>query len=65
MLAQKVFSTISPSFKPQLLSLKKYSNCILITTKAPKETNHVEKANKIAILWYFSGKFYIGGWRIQ
>ena len=40
-LAQKLFSNIIPNFKPQLLSLKKYINCILITAKVPKETKNV------------------------
>ena len=41
MLSQKIFASILQNFKPQLISIKKFNNCILITSKTPKETNQI------------------------
>ena len=46
----------------QLISFKKFSNCILVTTKVPKCDRSKTKADKFAILWYYTGRFYAGGW---
>lgn len=59
--AQKVFSLLRDNFRPQLISFTKYSNCILITTKITNSKKN-SLVNKLALLWYFSGRFYVGEW---
>lgn len=60
--AQKVFSAMRNSMNTQLISFKKFANCILVTTKVPKSERKKAKAEKAALLWYYSGRFYVGGW---
>ena len=33
-----------------------------MTTKIPQELKNKKKCHKIALLWHFSGRFYVGGW---
>ena len=49
--AKYIFTTLGISSTN--LTIKKYSNCILIVTK------------NICLLWHYDGKVYLGGWQVQ
>jgi hypothetical protein len=44
-------------FKPQIVSLKRFSNCIILIANHPTVNQ-----NKTALLWSYNGDFYLGGW---
>lgn len=49
--AKYIFTTLGiPSTN---LTIKKYSNCILMVAK------------NVCLLWHYDGKVYLGGWQIQ
>jgi hypothetical protein len=53
MAALQIFQPLL-GLKPQLVSMRKFSNCVLISCKGTK--------GRVAVLWHFSGEVYIGDW---
>jgi len=48
--AEELLSHLQITHKKDM-SIKKYNNCILIV------------ANYVAVIWHYTGKVYLGGWK--
>lgn len=46
-----------------MLNFKKFTNCVLATINLPESQQKPGKYDKAAILWYYTGHFYIGKWK--
>lgn len=53
MAALQIFQPLL-GLKPQLVSMRKFSNCVLISCKGTR--------GRVAVLWHFSGEVYVGDW---